>query len=262
MSNKSLLRKLATIVRTRSLRGPILALVVAAVGATGARAWDGIFHTAVTTYNCASNGHAPTGTGPVCLTDDSTLTWYAQTTISGTAKGQIQTIMNSITYPHTDITVMEQPYPPTYSGPDETDIIYVQSSQVPSSYDGLTMCDDAVNNDRCDQHYVYFRLGLPGLPVVCHETGHAIGLKHGYDSSTGYIIPWNIDNDTLYWQCVEGNCGQYCPLPWPQNTTSCAVSCCERLSMTDTRLGCMRSPWNINYDQFSSDLISQINAIY
>lgn len=71
---------------------------------------------------------------------------------------------------------------PAYEGGAETDIIYQQGS-VPSGFDGITWCNDAVSTLNCDQHYVRFRADSFGRALVCHESGHAVGLTHGDDAS-------------------------------------------------------------------------------
>lgn len=70
-----------------------------------------------------------------------------------------------------------------YSGTGETDIIY-QKGNIVGEDDGTTWCDDAVTWEVCDQHYVRFQSGqTPTDGLACHETGHAVGLTHGYDAS-------------------------------------------------------------------------------
>lgn len=53
-----------------------------------------------------------------------------------------------------------------------------QPSNLPSSADGVTWCNDAVNGSTygCDQQYVRIRgCGTYARGLACHETGHAIG---------------------------------------------------------------------------------------
>ncbi|MGP3938399.1 hypothetical protein [Streptomyces sp. 6N106] len=74
---------------------------------------------------------------------------------------------------------------PVFSGDGETDIIYQEgSTNISSSSDGVTWCNDAYDNQRCDQQYIRIRGNgyyTPG--VSCHETGHAVGLTHGRQAS-------------------------------------------------------------------------------
>jgi len=74
---------------------------------------------------------------------------------------------------------------PVYEGDAETDIVY-EMGEIDSGADGITWCNDAKNGtDECDQHYVRFNVDgdLPSRGVICHESGHAVGLTHGDDAS-------------------------------------------------------------------------------
>lgn len=64
-------------------------------------------------------------------------------------------------------------------GSAETDIVYQIGATVPSGFDGWAWCDDAVSTTRCDQHYVRLRANSVTNGLICHETGHAVGLTHG-----------------------------------------------------------------------------------
>jgi hypothetical protein len=68
---------------------------------------------------------------------------------------------------------------PTYSGANETDIIYQRNVNVPAGFTGVTWCEDSVTTIRCDQHYVAFLSATPDWDIACHESGHAMGLTHG-----------------------------------------------------------------------------------
>lgn len=128
------------------------------------------------------------GDGKVtCKTDNATVTWYMDS--GGTYELEepdrvaVRAAMNNEFEPtHLD-TVYDTT--PTFSGTAETDIVYQEGSdKLDDAVDGVTWCENAVDSSttdwRCDQQYVRIRGNghyTPGL--VCHETGHAIGLVHG-----------------------------------------------------------------------------------
>jgi hypothetical protein len=87
---------------------------------------------------------------------------------------------------------------PTYTGSSETDIVYQHShSGFTSSETGMTWCDDPVSQIACDQQYVRFYYASLGPEIICHETGHAVGLTHGDDA-----YPYE-DNDNSSLHCME-----------------------------------------------------------
>ncbi len=69
-----------------------------------------------------------------------------------------------------------------YTGSAETDIIYRQGT-LQGGLIGLTICDDAISSTQCDQEYVTFSMSTPFLTLICHESGHAVGLVHGDNAS-------------------------------------------------------------------------------
>lgn len=148
----------------------------AAVGTIFAATYDGIYPTANTGWTCQDNGNS-TPSGGYCLTDNSTLTTYKESSISPTGKSTISSVLSSDFAP-TDFSVTEESSG-TYSGGSETDIIYQYRLDLPVGAAGVAWCDDAVSSTECDQHYVAFDTSSPGSALVCHETGHAVGLTHG-----------------------------------------------------------------------------------
>ena len=72
--------------------------------------------------------------------------------------------------------------PIVYTGISETDIVYRQAL-LPFGIAGRTWCDDSVTTIQCDQHYVEFGSSNPGTKLICHESGHAVGLSHGADAN-------------------------------------------------------------------------------
>lgn len=166
----------------------ICAVMVGAVGAGGAAAAaadqdvlthiDSMFKTSNTTWNCMDGGPSPNGNH--CQTDNAGLTWSVESSLAGTTgHSRIANQLNTEFAP-TDLTVTFQ-LNPVYTGGSETDIIYQQGPV--SGADARTWCDDAVTTVKCDQHYVRFRSTVFGFGLACHESGHAIGLSHGAESS-------------------------------------------------------------------------------
>jgi hypothetical protein len=74
---------------------------------------------------------------------------------------------------------------PVFSGGAETDIIYQEgSTNISDNSDGVTWCNDAADNLRCDQQYIRIRGNGTYTPgMSCHETGHAVGLTHGREAA-------------------------------------------------------------------------------
>ena len=84
-----------------------------------------------------------------------------------------------------------------FSGSGETDIIY-QEGPVPSTFDGYTWCDDPNDGTyKCDQQYIRIEPGKYDSGLTCHETGHAVGLVHGQDSSP------NLPNFNEAMKCMK-----------------------------------------------------------
>lgn len=117
-----------------------------------------------------------------CRTDDAVLTWYAESSVeSSTDRAVIQAVMSG-QYAPTDLIVSESAAP-SYTGSNETDIIYQEQSFTsgPNAI-GTAWCDDATSSEICDQHYIRYWYGsdvVPSEALICHETGHAVGLTHG-----------------------------------------------------------------------------------
>ncbi|MCS7008071.1 MAG: hypothetical protein NZL88_11010, partial [Gaiellaceae bacterium] len=113
-----------------------------------------------------------------CQTDNSTLTYFSESSLNPTSKGTVTSVLVTQFDP-TDLDVRWEA-PPAYTGSAETDIIYqVNPSVLPPGVSGWTYCDDPISSTRCDQHYVVFGSDFWAQTVTCHETGHAVGLTHG-----------------------------------------------------------------------------------
>lgn len=97
-------------------------------------------------------------------------------------------------YDTTDVGPVYEPTSPVTSGAGETDIIYKYYTAPMTDY-GITYCDDnSIGNGRCDQFYIYLNSTFLNSvahqawytdftrALACHETGHAVGLTHGYNA--------------------------------------------------------------------------------
>lgn len=117
----------------------------------------------------------------VCQTDNRTLSYYFQSTVTSTTRTSVRdTQMKSYNGTNLNTTNVTGA---VYSGTSETDIIYQQgSSGFASGIIGINWCNNAAGGTwQCDQQYVKFR-SAAGRALACHESGHAVGLLHGYDS--------------------------------------------------------------------------------
>jgi hypothetical protein len=113
-----------------------------------------------------------------CQTDNAALTVWIGPSLPGPGVGRMNVTTALISqFEPTDLDVRFLSAP-VYSGQSETDVIY-EVGGVPSGFDGMTWCDDAVTATKCDQHYIGFRTNTPSVAIACHETGHAVGLTHG-----------------------------------------------------------------------------------
>ncbi|MFT4232877.1 MAG: hypothetical protein QM606_08910 [Leucobacter sp.] len=95
-------------------------------------------------------------------------------------------IANSIwRYDPTDINI-HYDSTPVWAGTGQTDVIFeVGSKGLDTGVVGFTWCNHLIttNNYQCDQTYVRIRPGWVEARVATHETGHALGLLHGWSSS-------------------------------------------------------------------------------
>jgi hypothetical protein len=172
----------------RSTLGVLLATCLILVSSLPALAvQDNIFKTSNTTWNCADSSL-------YCRTDNATLVWFDEATISVTGRSNINSVLEGQFEP-TTLTVSFTGSP-VYTGSGETDIIYRQGT-IQGGYLGLTICDDAISSTQCDQHYVTLSMSTPFLTLICHESGHAVGLTHGDNAAPAMT---NQDSDL---QCMR-----------------------------------------------------------
>ena len=154
---------------------------------------DTLYPTVNASWNCWSGTIT---NAALCNEDDSDVEVIIQTSVEYTVGAANVWNMLLSRYDTTDLHILWD-LSPTYSGANETDIVYQTRADVPAGLLGITWCDDAISTRRCDQHYVAFRTNVPGWDLACHETGHAVGLVHGTQS-----WPALIDNAALL-ECMR-----------------------------------------------------------
>lgn len=155
----------------------IIAFLPWAAAAAGYPGYDNMYPTSNYQPRCRDRDR-----NNFCQTDNSTLTAFVESSVPPAGKNIIVFEL-ATDFGGTDLS-LKFPLSPSYTGSSETDIIYQVGSGVPSGSDAFTWCDDANSDTRCDQHYVRFRSSsvvVTGL--VCHESGHAVGLTHGQAAS-------------------------------------------------------------------------------
>ncbi|WRZ92699.1 hypothetical protein OHB54_28790 [Streptomyces sp. NBC_01007] len=153
-------------------------------GVAWAAVTDNLYPTANTVGTCHNESDG--GDDYVsCQTDNAAVTYYMDSSgdyeLEEVDKDAVRLTMSS-DYAPTDLTVSYDSSP-SFEGSAETDIVYQEGeTNIPSNLDGITWCNDAVDDSgvKCDQQYVRIRgAGHYSRGMSCHETGHAIGLVHG-----------------------------------------------------------------------------------
>ena len=160
----------------------LLVVCAATFGLTSAAlaaAYDNIYPTTRSAWVCGSS----TFGGIFCLSDESSLTVFKQTSLTATGKARIDSTLSN-EYNPTDLVVVYV-NPADYDGPNYTDVIYQQSTAgfAGTSWDAYSWCSQGMNASRCHQHYVRFEFDTFSEALACHETGHAVGLTHGSGAS-------------------------------------------------------------------------------
>lgn len=164
-------------------------MVIAVPTTAHARHVDNMFPTA--NYNGCTTGVF----AKYCQTDNDLVNVYTELSINNDTVWNVSRVL-SLEFDPTDLNVAWV-QTPSYSGSFETDIIY-KRAQPPGGSAGFAYCDDAISATKCDQHYVVFRDASVPDVVICHETGHAVGLTHGQQAA-----PKLADNDPSLW-CMAG----------------------------------------------------------
>ncbi|MEU6717254.1 hypothetical protein ABZ897_37815 [Nonomuraea sp. NPDC046802] len=166
----------------------VVAVLAPAQVAAAAPDYDGIYPNDRYRPKCADLGGNPTSAATVCLTDNSDLWYYADSSGFGKLEDLDKLKLGEMLYNQYDPTDLkvQYDYSPVFSGGGETDIVYQEDSKDLDGAIGVAWCNDRVNgNDwRCDQTYV--RIKGHGYyqenGVTCHETGHVVGLLHGFNT--------------------------------------------------------------------------------
>lgn len=188
--------------RVRHFVAVALALIV--LVASGGMVWAETTDNLIPTHGGPSHDEwchvGNKGQGLPCQTDNRQLSYFMQGSLEHGDKVVVNRVMKTQYAP--TVFVRHHPKKPKYHGSGETDIIY-REHKVPSGLVGYTGCNDplpkATRPYACDQQYVtikgggwYHRDGL-----VCHETGHAVGLTHGADANP------RVSNQKMALRCMR-----------------------------------------------------------
>lgn len=131
--------------------------------------------------------------GENCQTQNSLVTTSVITYVGGlsTTTRDLIHSWNEYHYGPTDLAFIPRLAADEWEGVgDYTDIIFEHNSAI-FPYSGYTWCAFAVSATSCDTHFVAFSSTAPSANVICHETGHALGLLHGVESAPAF---WNDDS--------------------------------------------------------------------
>ncbi|GDY70125.1 hypothetical protein [Streptomyces avermitilis] len=149
--------------------------------AVGTTAWsanfDNMFKTANANWDCRDGER---DNGLFCRTDNAEMTIVREPGMTSQGDKDIVTTLRN-EYSPTDLKVYIESEG-VYNGDTETDIVY-DYHEYGGNIKGVTWCNDAVSDTKCDQHYVEFDDTDPTMNEICHETGHAVGLTHGAQAS-------------------------------------------------------------------------------
>lgn len=199
-----------TSMRIRRKSALLVMSMVALFGASGAIGWSAsAHHTSWTNMysdqywwlaDCSSGGGTPDPGDQVCMQDNAAVYFYIQGSISSTGRYRIASWL----YDRDSSLDLSFTFddPPTYTGGAETDIIYQQGT-LPAGVLGQTLCNAIVNTLRCDQTYVRYSAATPGYDVICHESAHAFGLKHGDKGANAQGELDIRDNDADFLRCLR-----------------------------------------------------------
>lgn len=152
--------------------------------AAWAAATDNMFPTAHTGGTCWTGMDY----GAPCQTDNKAVYFYMDSHGEYELESPDRSMVNKIIdreYRPTDLA-FHYDSSPVFSGSGETDIVYQEGSTgLSDNAVGTTWCNAAGGDGYdCDQQYIRIRgYGNYDEGTTCHETGHAVGLQHGNNSS-------------------------------------------------------------------------------
>ncbi|MFI6575030.1 hypothetical protein ACIBFB_04460 [Nocardiopsis sp. NPDC050513] len=172
-----------------AILGLTVAVSLGTASVAAALVTDNMFPTANTANDCYDQDPEDFGNA-ACRTDNANTYYYMDSAgayeLESPDRNAVYQAMG-YDYAPTDLYIVYDDTP-TFSGTGETDIIYQEGrvDTMPPNVLGVTWCNDAAGpiSDECDQQYVRIRgNGTYDRGLACHETGHAVGLQHGYLSS-------------------------------------------------------------------------------
>ncbi len=171
--------------------GTLLAVVaLVLVPAAQAHHTDNMFPTVTYQHYCSSE--------TLCLSDNSTLSFFRQGSLSQTAKNLIWNTLYDL-YGYPTVLTLKHENPPVYTGGAETDQVFRILAALPPTTAARTVCDDPINSAKCDQFFVNFANDYWSHQprVVCHEIGHGLGFTHGE-----HAYPPKANNDNTL-ECMS-----------------------------------------------------------
>lgn len=170
--------------------GLLAATLVAAAGAAVADDGDidNLVPSARYSPHCNQIASGDWNNATVCQTDNRDVYYYMDSggdyELEQDDKDKVATALQN-EYVPTDLNIYYDSSP-VFSGEGETDVVYQEGNNIPSTAAGITWCNDEAGGTtyECDQSYIRIRTGgAYNLRRSCHETGHAVGLLHGANAS-------------------------------------------------------------------------------
>ncbi|WP_327725802.1 hypothetical protein OG920_42350 [Streptomyces europaeiscabiei] len=158
------------------------ALFVGSVLTAQAASFDSMHKADNTYWDCEDDGYC-------CRTDNGYPTFGIEAGMTTADDNDVREVLGD-EYGPTDLERHEHTGSEMqYDGSSETDIIFDWNDpSLAAGVNGVTWCNDAASEYECDQHHISFdNMGggsaNPWKAVVCHETGHAVGLTHGGEAA-------------------------------------------------------------------------------
>ena len=160
-------------------------MVAVTAGVAWAAYTDNMYPTQNLTVGCFSIS-GPSGPG-FCQTDNRDLTYYMDSggsnKLEADDRADVNNVMNNVYEPDRPLGLLRLD-PLVLRKRGDRHRLRGELGGMSASADGNTFCNSAATMLKCDQQYIRIRGGghyTQGL--VCHETGHAVGLTHGDDAS-------------------------------------------------------------------------------
>lgn len=177
-------RRTKTRMRCSALAAVAFLTQATLIDRSNAQTWDVLYPTSNATWTCT--GVAQHGAGSAFCKQDSVV---VSVFIERGGPGELTEDGSSIIWGQllsqfdpTDLIIVWDSTP-NYTGSLRTDIIYRRDTNLPTGVDGAAWCVSERDTVDCDQHVAVFRDETPSWAIACHESGHAMGLTHGTETS-------------------------------------------------------------------------------